>query len=220
MTQQYAPYESLPFIQGSKPFDVLIPLIDKLIKNKKQTILNRSRNTRLNFIQESYVVVVLEGDFEIRRKDDLTIIKGSGPYVLGLVEGMVPRMLNYIYAITQLKGVIIPVENAMEIIDHNQLWENVATLIAWQLQLFSARDQEVTSVDARTMIKAKIIELYTLEESNGSHLNVVDYVQQRTKLGKSIIYLVLSELKNDNLVGIDRGKLTMLNPLLLENNVH
>jgi ferric iron reductase protein FhuF len=119
----------------------------------------------------------------------LTIIKGSAPYVLGLVEGGGSRMLNYIYARIQLKGVILTVENAMEIIERNKLWKNIAILIAWQLQLFSARDQEVTSVDARTMIKAKIIERYTLEENNGSHLNIVDYVQQRTKLGQSINYL-------------------------------
>jgi hypothetical protein len=216
MNNEFLPHDSLSYIQRCKPVDFLRPVISHLRDGGVVKVLNPSRRLSLESAGVKHVAVILDGDFEIRRKDGLILIKGSAPFVLGFSEGLFPRMAIYFQAKSRLEVIMVPFDDAVNVIEKHNLWKNMTALLAWQLQVMAARDQEITSVDAHTMICAKIMDLFYLEKNNGVSLNIVDYIQQRTKLSKSIIHRILAELKGNGSISVQRGKLIMVDLPLLQ----
>ena len=203
------PVNAFHSIQTDKPVQHINALIGPLSCDRRVTVFDAGTQKPFPHISEHVgpSIVVLEGGFEIRRTDGLVLVRGGGPYVLGLGEALYGRGRHTIYCTTALNIVSLSKEEAFEIVDKESLWSHVANLLAWQLQLVVARDEELTSVDAYTMIRAKLSELYMLKTQFGLSFNIVDFIQQRTNLSRSIIHQVISELKRGEYITIVRGRL-------------
>jgi hypothetical protein len=157
---------------------------------------------------EQAIYLFSEGMFRfVRTLDALTLSTTYAPMIYGLGEAVLPRGSWYLVAQSACKGYKIPANVALEAITKHQQWQAVATIFAWFLQVFSARDEQLVGVNSYTMIRNKLVELGDMSIEMRRDINVADYIQQRTQLARSTIMTILGELRKGEYIEIRRGRL-------------
>ncbi|TNV20701.1 hypothetical protein FH968_09655 [Buttiauxella sp. B2] len=143
----------------------------------------------------------------LRASDGLVLSSGQGGMIYGIAECLRPRGGWYLKVGEPCMAQVVKAEEAFEVFTKQQLWEPVASLLAWYLQIYSLRDEHLFGVTAYVMIRNKLLELHSQPPGIRSGINVADYIQERTQLSRSTIMAILGELRRGNYVEIKRGKL-------------
>ncbi|HEY3588773.1 MAG TPA: helix-turn-helix domain-containing protein [Buttiauxella sp.] len=155
-----------------------------------------------------------EGEFKfIRASDGLVLSSGRGEMIYGLVECLRPRGGWYMKVEEPCMARVINAEEAFEVFTKQQLWEPVANLLAWFVQIFSLRDEHLVGVPAYVMIRNKLLELNSQPAELRREVNVADFIQMRTQLARSTIMAILGELRRGDYIEIKRGKLVAIRHL-------
>lgn len=161
-------------------------------------------------VQESgkFIYLFTEGHFSfIRASDGLVLSSVRGAIIYGIAENLRPRGGFYLKAEEPCKALVVPAEEAFALFTREHLWESVASLLAWFLQIYSLREEHLVGVTAYVMIRNKLIELYSQPADLRGEINVADYIQERTQLARSTIMAILGELRRGGYIDIKRGKL-------------
>lgn len=157
---------------------------------------------------EKNLYLFAEGVFTfIRANDGLVLSSVRGELVYGIAECLRPRGGWFLRVENTCQARVIPAEKAFEVFTQQQLWEPVAHLLAWFVQMYSLREEHLVGVTAYVMIRSKLLELHSLPPDSRNGINVADYIQERTQLARSTIMAILGELRRGSYVEIKRGKL-------------
>jgi hypothetical protein len=157
---------------------------------------------------EKFLYLFVEGDFTfIRANDGLVLSSVRGEMIYGIAECLRPRGGWFLRVENTCKARVIPAEQAFAVFTQQQLWEPVAHLLAWFLQIYSLREEHLVGVTAYVMIRNKLLELHLLPLDIRDGINVADYIQDRTQLARSTIMAILGELRRGEYIEIKRGKL-------------
>lgn len=180
--------------------------------------VEHSFNTRdeIYAVQENkkFIYLLAEGHFTfIRAKDGLVLASVRGEIVYGIAECLRPRGGWFLKVEEPCIARVIPAEQAFKVFTQQQLWEPVANVLAWFLQINSLRDEHLVGVPAYVMIRNKLLELHSQSPELRSGINVTDYIQERTQLARSTIMAILSELRRGDYIEIKRGKLVAVKHL-------
>ncbi|WP_237930661.1 helix-turn-helix domain-containing protein [Buttiauxella sp. S19-1] len=149
----------------------------------------------------------------LRSSDGLVIWSARGELIYGIAECIRPRGGWSLRIEEPCDCWVVPAEKAFEIITQKQLWESVANIFAWYLQIFTSREEHLVGVPAYVMIRTKLLELQAQPEDFRRDMNVADYIQQRTQLARSTIMAILGELRRGDYIEIKRGRLVAVNHL-------
>lgn len=173
-------------------------------------------NEEINAVRENDKSLYLftDGHFSfIRASDGLVLSSARGEMIYGIAECMRPRGGWFLKIEEPCKAQVVPVEQAFEIFTQQNLWQTVASLLAWFIQVYSVREEHLLGVTAYVMIRSKLLELNILTPDHLSTINVADYIQERTQLARSTIMAILSELRRGEYIEIKRGKLVTIKHL-------
>lgn len=165
---------------------------------------------KIHAIQENKksLYIFNEGHFTfIRANDGLVVYSVRGGLIYGIAESLRPRGGCYLNVEEPCMGRVITAEEAFDVFRQQQLWEPVANLLAWYLQLYSLREEHLVGVTAYVMIRNKLLELHSQPLALRNKINVAEYIQERTQLARSTVMAILGELRRGNYVEINRGKL-------------
>lgn len=143
----------------------------------------------------------------IRVSDGLVLSSARGEMIYGIAECMRPRGGWFLKIEEPCKARVVPVDQAFEIFTQQNLWQTVASLLTWFIQVYSVREEHLLGVTAYVMIRNKLLELNILTPELRSAINVTDYIQERTQLARSTIMAILSQLRRGEYIEIKRGKL-------------
>lgn len=163
---------------------------------------------------EKYLYLFPTGHFTfIRAIDGLVLSSVRGRMIFGLAECLRPRGGWFLKVEEDCKGYVVPYELAKKVITEKQLWETVASFLAWSLQIYSLREEHLVGVTAYVMVRNKLLELYSQAPDLRSDINAADFIQERTQLARSTIMAILGELRRGDYIEIKRGKLVAIRHL-------
>ncbi|RJT26244.1 hypothetical protein D6029_06270 [Buttiauxella izardii] len=166
--------------------------------------------TEINAIRdnEKSLYLFAEGYFSvIRNIDGLVLSSVRGELVFGIAECLRPRGGWFLKVEETCTARVVPADQAFAIFTQQQLWEPVASLLSWFIQIYSLREEHLVGVSAYVMVRNKLIELHSLAPDLRCNINVADFIQERTQLARSTIMAILGELRRGDYVEIKRGKL-------------
>jgi CRP-like cAMP-binding protein len=157
---------------------------------------------------EKSLYLFADGYFSvIRNIDGLVLSSIRGELVFGIAECMRPRGGWYLKVEETCTARVVPADQAFAIFTQQQLWEPVASILSWYLQIYSLREEHLVGVSAYVMVRNKLMELHSLAPELRCNINVADFIQERTQLARSTIMAILGELRRGDYVEIKRGKL-------------
>lgn len=187
---------------GHKPLVEINTLLQYLSVNRECITIKPGTLIPMNMIN-----LIIEGEFDIYRQDGIILTTGRAPSVIGLAECLRKNGHHYTVARTGCKIITLPREEGLDILDQQGLWRYVSEFLAWQIILLAVRDEQLSNVDAYSMIRNKILELAMLPGAQTEKINMVTYIEERTSLSRSFIHGILSELRKGNYITTEKGRL-------------
>lgn len=202
--QSYMAIDAITFPERAlrKIHDALLPFSTpyELTTNRARIKSQKSTNT---------LWLVSNGSVSIYRSyDDLKVSVTAGPIVSGLGELFEPLGRYYFRASRSSKVSYLPSEYAKSIITEQQLWQDVAEVLAYTVHIMVYRDEHLVSKNSYSMVRAKLLEYMKKREiSDLSRTGIVAYIQETTHLSRSLIYNIISQLTEGGYIKTSNGKL-------------
>lgn len=159
--------------------------------------------------KSSAIWLVSSGNLSYYRAyDNLKIAVSPGPVVAGLAELFAPFNRHVYRASRGAKVFSVPLEHGREAITELQLWDNVAEILGYVVQMMCYRDEHLVSKNSYTIFRAKLIEYMNKKEINeANRAGIVAYIQNTTHLSRSLIYSFLGALTEGGCIKTQNGKL-------------
>ncbi len=167
-----------------------------------------ARGALLDTTQTGVVHVVYRGACRVEhRRTGLTLGIVHAPYVAGVLEAM-NGDCGLVYDCRATSGALAfetPHWNAL--IERRNLWKEVSYVLAIYLEALSARTAFLTSSTAYESVCNTLQLLDSHPAEIKEDLNAVAFVLERTKLSRSIVSKIISDLRSGGYLEMDRGRL-------------
>ncbi|HCN8310447.1 TPA: helix-turn-helix domain-containing protein [Escherichia coli] len=213
--------DSYLFAKSTKPNDAIKTLQEALKPFGKVFTLPRNHTMELSKERDKAFILMFEyGCFSLFHEgSELAISTAFSPTVMGLIDayslyyGLEKRPQHYVLAETYCTGWSIPLDIFLAKCDELVLWHDVAKILAQRLMVMSARETELVGKDAYSKIRALLLELSRYPDNIREQINIAAFISHRTKMSKSRIMSILSELRTGEYITTNKGVLTSITKL-------
>ncbi|WP_212023638.1 helix-turn-helix domain-containing protein [Citrobacter portucalensis] len=205
-TKQTGSSEELLSTSIAKLFNTLLPL-------SEAQSLYRSGSFIMDSQGENGIWLLTEGRIVIRRRTDgLILASQQAPMMLGMAEFFLPTGHNFydIEAVSPCTTHVVKKTDFMEIVNRDRLWESVAIVEAYIIQVMSQRDRLITSRTATDMVWGHLELLQQEPDDIKKRIPAVQYIRERTGLSRSTIMDTLARLKRQGAIQLHRGHLVCI----------
>ncbi|POZ17531.1 hypothetical protein C3Z09_07305 [Lelliottia aquatilis] len=194
-----------------KPLDIINKLINCFSKHS-QPLLGRYGDDRIPFIDDdgkSIVTLITSGQVDIwRNHDNLLVATVIAPGILGL-QGSDFRYHTHTFRRQGLSDILyLTHEAAMKIINENNLASDVMTYQAYIGDHQSYRDIVMVNSSTYSIVCMMLTEL--AQHPNHAEMSVEKYILTRTRLARSGVMKILSDLRYGGFIEMEKGKLIKL----------
>lgn len=164
---------------------------------------------------EPFIYVILEGAVAVERQPQGMLYEMmASPGIFGLSLGVKPGAVRYtLTAKTTGKGYFLPASVALQLLEQHQLWRDAFYLMTWQNQVLEARDLQLVGTSSYNQIRSTLLTMANWDESVRARIGVMNYIQRRTQISRSVIAEVLAALRQGNYIEMQKGKLVSINHL-------
>jgi len=153
--------------------------------------------------------LVAQGVFTVARQPDgIWLGTASAPFIIGLSGLFSQPNENYsLIAQNSCQGISVERDLFFHCIEQNNLWQEIAHIQAWLLELLLFRDRWISSGDAYQMIRRQLLNLMKLPYDIRISTPVESYIRKHTHLSRSSVFRILSQLRKGKFILIKKGKL-------------
>lgn len=182
------------------------------------TAFELAENTPLNFpdIDSNSVTLVLKkGEVAISRKyNDVLLGFAQGPFINGLSASVIKRPAEYIYTSqTPCTGYFLSSERAVALLEENTLWREAFAWLTWWHRNAQIRDSQLIGCSTYDQIRSTLLSMSDWDDELRARIGVMNYIQRRTGVSRSVIAEVLSALRKGSYIEMHKGKLLKVNRL-------
>ncbi len=199
-----------------KPLTQLEAIRSRLVDAGKEFILPADSELNMHHAKsEPLIVFFSEGSFILHREaDDVLMELVSAPTLLGLANIFGTTNIKYrITTQTKCQGFTLPANTAFDIIEKYKLWSQVCHWTTHLLRSFERRDTCFSGATTYAQIRATLLIMDSWSPDLRARTGVINFVQKRTKISRSVIAEMLSALRKGNYIEMDKGKLISVNHL-------
>jgi len=201
----------------NKPLDSIntilsyFPVSQPSLLEPGQTLPIKSKNDRscrkIYFLLEGALISSVG---EEEKKQNLGII--MGPSIIGLTQLAPTSAIAQHKAIAPCMIDSISVEDFIRVVEENQLWPDVINIMVTIINSLAARTATSGLQSAYEIIRSYLI---YMDSENACAIKerytVVKYMQTFSRLSRSIILKILSELKAGGFIEMEKGRLIRIN---------
>lgn len=177
----------------------LMPIANKVDVTPKECIAFNEQSQHSLFI-------LIEGELSVlRASDGLLVSTLYTPSIVGLSEMLLP-VYGYLLRMDGENTMLsVNRRQALTIIQKNNLWHDVAMVLAYDSASLFYRNTMVIQPRTYFVVRSHLQEMMTLSDEVRMRITILDYIQERTHLSRSSVLNVLSVLKNENHIMFKRG---------------
>ncbi|RJT23770.1 helix-turn-helix domain-containing protein [Buttiauxella izardii] len=200
----------------TKPLTQLEVIRGRLVEvGKAFTLPADSELFMFNDKGEPLIYFFCEGSIVLHReKDDVLMEIVSAPTLIGLANVLHKSHIKYrITTQSDCQGFSLLASQAFEIIEKNKLWQHVCHWTTYLLRSLEQRDANFVGASTYSQIRATLLMMDSWNPELRASTGVINFVQKRTKISRSVIAEILSALRKGNYIEMDKGKLKSVNRL-------
>lgn len=162
--------------------------------------------------------VFLEGAISLERQTNRLLLGVvASPAIFGLGIGVMPTQEQYHLNVeTSCRGYYLPACTTLQLLDKHQLWREAFYWMTWQNRMLEARDQQLIGTSSYAQIRATLLSMAKWDDTLRARIGVMNYIQRRTLISRSVIAEVLAALRQGNYIRMEKGKLVCINRLPLD----
>ncbi|WP_224234186.1 helix-turn-helix domain-containing protein [Klebsiella grimontii] len=209
------------YVIKNKPINTITSLCLALLPYGQEILLKKNKCYRLNEEKEGVgIILVINGLVAaIDSHSGIYTHTLYPPTIVGLIHGlrafneMSGPMKNILIAETDATLVFVPLQVFIDKVDNDNLWHDVAKILAHRLMAMKSKEREFLSTDAYRIIKTLIQEVWFYPEEYRKHINLPHFILKHSGLSRSRIMKILRGLKEGGYIDIVHGKLISVNKL-------
>ncbi|MCS2169864.1 helix-turn-helix domain-containing protein [Scandinavium sp. TWS1a] len=192
--------------------------LDQLFSPNASTFILSSQDTLSLNCNASVVTVFRQGTCKIARtKEDILVAICPSPMILGLAGLLDTRRESYqLTALTHCEAYQLEASQCRQLLDQHQLWREAFHWVSWIARAQEARDVQLIGKNSYSQIRATLQVMSGWDDSLRTRIGVMNYIQQRTHISRSVIAEVLAALRAGNYIEMNKGKLVSIHRLPLE----
>jgi hypothetical protein len=166
------------------------------------------KNDRIDIKKLDRVCFIQHGFFSFfRDRDNILTLSCEGPTVVGIAQLISPIQTHYIRCETDCDIWVIKTQDAINLFNQKNLWSQAFNILADLTQQYFERDYLISQKNSRDIVLEHLRFIWNLPAQERGHLSVYSYIMKRNFLSRSIIHKIISELNDENLIEMKRGKL-------------
>ncbi|HEB0852707.1 TPA: helix-turn-helix domain-containing protein [Citrobacter braakii] len=151
---------------------------------------------------------LVKGQVRYELSDDYWLSSVRAPMVLGFVDYYYPNeYAGRFFTETETSGFYLSAEKVGQLISENDLWYDVSVILSYIIRRLLAREMLLSSSNAYKIICHYLNILNSECPEVKERLSALYYLHKHTKLSKSMISLIISELKKGEYIDISKGHL-------------
>ncbi|MCD1125471.1 helix-turn-helix domain-containing protein [Jinshanibacter sp. LJY008] len=203
----------LPLSSVNKPIDAIQQLLDALHPHALQQV--SPPHKKFCYIEQCYLIQ--DGYVQLHRvQDGLVMYSASAPTILGLSSSLIPGAENFFFTTqTTVTLSTLPTAKATQIIECENLWENVSIFQSYVIRRMHETNSKITALSAYEITRNQLINLINEPEEIRNNITAVQYIQDHTRLSRSGVMKMLSQLKTGNYIELNKGCLIKINKIPL-----
>lgn len=202
----------MPYL--SKPHSEFIALDKHLAPRGVSVNLLPGQNVLPGDSSLSEMTIVLQKGAISLRQEERHIGLIQGPSILGLAAAASPLHNHYtLIAEAECRGYYLPAKEPLQCLDRYQLWREAFYWMAWQTRMLEQRDKQLIGANHYHQIRATLLMMVSWDENIRARIGVLNYIQQRTRISRSVIAEVLAALRQGGYIQMEKGKLVAITRL-------
>lgn len=164
------------------------------------------------------VTVVRQGIIKIdRTQEELLVSISPAPTIIDLPGvHLTGHEIYQITALTPCEIYQLDMAECLSLLDKHQLWHEAFDWVSWQYRVLEQRDVHLIGKSSYSQIRATLQHMSRWDITLRAKIGVMNYIQQRTHISRSVIAEVLAALRAGKYIEMDKGKLISVNRLPLE----
>ena len=164
------------------------------------------------------VTVISQGIVKVERvRENILVWICSAPMIIGLPGVLCASKENYtITALTDCELYQLETAECAALLEKHHLWREAFNWISWQCRMQELRDVQLIGKSSYSQIRATLQSMMQWDQTLLARIGVMNYIQQRTRISRSVIAEVLAALRAGNYIEMEKGKLVAINRLPLE----
>lgn len=202
----------MPYL--SKPHSEFIALDKHLAPRGVSVNLLPGQNVLPGDSSLSEMTLMLQKGAISLRQEERHIGLIQGPSILGLAAAASPLHNHYtLTAEAECRGYYLPAKETLQCLDRYQLWREAFYWMAWQTRMLEQRDKQLIGANHYHQIRATLLMMVSWDENIRARIGVLNYIQQRTGISRSVIAEVLAALRQGGYIQMEKGKLVAITRL-------
>ncbi|CNK80711.1 winged helix-turn-helix transcriptional regulator [Yersinia proxima] len=202
----------------SKPLEAIKRIMDALLPVSKIQVSPPHR--KFSFLPNNRQICYLiqDGCVQLHRtRDGMILHSVKAPTILGMSNQLVPGAEDFFFTTeTTTIFATISASDAKNIIEINQLWSFLSIFQAFVIRQLNEHSSKLSGLSAYEITRNQLINLMTEPEEIRSNITAVQYIQDHTRLSRSGIMKMLSQLKMGGYITLDKGHLVEINDMPLK----
>ncbi|MBF2788688.1 MULTISPECIES: helix-turn-helix domain-containing protein [Enterobacter] len=163
---------------------------------------------------EPVTFILHEGVVAIYRSSDRLLIKYSrAPMITGMNELIDINDGFFIKAYKSVSYEILPTKEMLDIISTQGLWKDASYCYMYGIRQMLLAHYSSVGLSTYELIRLNLISLMNEDEALSDYVNVSDYILEKTRLSRSRVMKILSDLRIGGYIEINRGILKKINKL-------
>lgn len=160
------------------------------------------------------VYVILTGVVSLLREEKVLIGMLQAPAIIGLAGCIIPNSIEYsLMTVSPCAGYYLPAQRVLELIEDRHLWRDAFYWLTWQNRIMELRDYHLIGNNGYKKICATLTSMMAWGEALRLQIGVINYVQQKTQVSRSVVADILSALRKGGYIEMQNGKLLSINRL-------
>lgn len=201
---------------SSKPLSAFLALDKKLSQmGTRFQITTGELILPAHYTMKDVTVVVQQGVVSLHRHEG-HVLCGilQSPSIFGLAAGANAIRNDYtLVAESNCRGFYLPAKETLKCLERNQLWRDAFYWMTWQTRMLEMRDMQLIGTNHYYQIRSTLLMMIDWEDDIRAKIGVLNYIQQRTRISRSVIAEVLSALRKGDYIEMKKGKLVSITRL-------
>ena len=163
---------------------------------------------------KKYCYLIRHGEVQLFREPDrLLMLVIQGPILIGGSTLLAGEMDIHIFTTEESEIAVLSIDELNDLLSKEGLWEMFAKHLQIIMNKLLVHTTNLTAINAYAIIRMQLIELMKESESFRSKTTAEKYIRSKTRLSRSGIMRMLSELKTGGYIEVENGILKKIKHL-------
>lgn len=166
-------------------------------------------------LAQNYTIIIQKGVVSLSRKyNDVLLGFACAPFIIGLSAHAIKNPDQYtLSAESECTGYYLPASETLSQLEQGGLWRDAFYWLTWQHRMLEKRDMHLIGTSNYNQIRSTLLTMAQWDDALRSRIGVINYIQRRTRVSRSVIAEVLSALRRGSYIEMHKGKLVNINRL-------